>query len=65
MDKITQKFFIAFFHDHYFVDGILNKNFPYGKYPTDDEKQQSVSQFEQDILQAIKNKVFLAEFCKD
>ena len=56
--SIEKKFFIAFFHDHYFVDGILNKNFPYGKYPTDDEKQQIVSQFEQDILQAIKNKVF-------
>ena len=56
--SIEKKFFIAFFHDHYFVDGILNKNFPYGKYPTDDEKQQIISQFEQDILQAIKNKVF-------
>lgn len=52
---IEKSFYIAFFDDHYFVNGILNKNFPYGSYPSEKEKQQIVSQFKKDVLEEITN----------
>ena len=55
--KMEKAFYVRFFEDHYFVDGILNKNFPYGKYPTEDEKRQIVSQFKKDILEELKEKL--------
>ncbi len=55
--KMEKVFYVRFFDDHYFVDGILNKNFPYGKYPTEDEKRQIVSQFKKDILEELKEKL--------
>ncbi len=55
--KMEKAFYVRFFDDHYFVDGILNKNFPYGKYPTEDEKRQIVSQFKKDILEELKEKL--------
>ena len=51
---IEKDFYIRFFDDHYFVDGILNKNFAYGTYPTEKERQQIVSQFKEDILSKLK-----------
>ena len=54
---IEKSFYITFFDDHYFVDGILNKNFAYGSYPTEKEKSQIVSQFKQDILSELKEKL--------
>ena len=54
---IEKSFYITFFDDHYFVDGILNKNFAYGSYPTEKEKGQIVSQFKQDILSELKEKL--------
>lgn len=54
---IEKSFYIAFFDDHYFVNGILNKNFPYGSYPSEKEKQQIVSQFKKDILEEITSKM--------
>ena len=54
---ITKTFYITFFDDHYFVDGILNKNFPYGKYPSEEEKREIVSQFKKDILTTLKDKL--------
>ena len=54
---IDKKFYITFFDDHYFADGILNKNFPYGKYPTEEDKRQIVSQFKQYILNELKEKL--------
>lgn len=53
--KIEKEFYITFFDKHYFVDGILNKNFPYGKYPSEEERKEIVSQFKKDILTALKN----------
>lgn len=47
---INKEFYITFFDDHYFVDGILNKNFPYGKYPTEEERKKIVSQFKRSII---------------
>lgn len=55
--KIEKKFYISFFDDHYFVNGILNKNFPYGTYPTENEKGEIVSQFKQSILAELKDKL--------
>ncbi len=55
--EIKKQFYISFFDDHYFVDGILNKNFPYGTYPTEDEKSEIISQFKQSILTELKNKL--------
>ena len=55
--KIEKTFYITFFDDHYFVDGILNKNFAYGFYPTEAEKAEIVSQFKQDILKELKEKM--------
>ena len=55
--QIEKRFYITFFDDHYFVDGILNKNFPYGKYPTEEDKQKIVSQFKKDILDELKEKM--------
>ena len=54
---IEKSFYITFFDNHYFVDGILNKNFAYGSYPTEKEKGQIVSQFKQDILSELKEKL--------
>lgn len=51
---IEKDFYIRFFDDHYFVDGILNKNFAYGTYPTEKERQQIVSLFKEDILSKLK-----------
>ena len=51
--KIEKEFYITFFDKHYFVDGILNKNFPYGKYPSEEERKEIVSQFKKDILTAL------------
>jgi len=47
---IEKDFYIRFFDDYYFVDGILNKNFAYGTYPSEKERLQIVSQFKEDIL---------------
>ena len=55
--EIKKQFYISFFDDHYFVDGILNKNFPYGTYPTEEEKGEIVSQFKQSILAELKDKL--------
>ena len=55
--KIKKQFYITFFDDHYFVDGILNKDFPYGKYPTEAEKQDVISQFKEDILKELQEKL--------
>lgn len=55
--SLEKAFYVRFFDDHYFVDGILNKNFPYGKYPSEAEKQQIVLQFKKDILEEITNKM--------
>lgn len=55
--EINKTFHITFFEDHYFVDGILNKNFPYGKYPTEEDKKQLVSSFKQGILSELKEKM--------
>lgn len=54
---IEKAFYIRFFDDHYFVDGILNKNFAYGKYPTEEDKQKVISQFKKDILDELKEKM--------
>ncbi|MBQ0063752.1 MAG: Fic family protein [Prevotella sp.] len=55
--KMEKSFYISFFDDHYFVDGILNKNFPYGTYPSNDEKRQIVSQFKKEVLEVINKKM--------
>lgn len=55
--EIKRQFYISFFDDHYFVDGILNKNFPYGTYPTEEEKGEIISQFKQSILAELKDKL--------
>lgn len=52
--SIDKDFYIRFFNDHYFVDGILNKNFAYGTYPTEEERHHIVSQFKADILSKLK-----------
>lgn len=54
---IEKDFHITFFDNHYFIDGILNKNFPYGTYPSDEEKKHIVYQFKQDILIELKEKL--------
>ena len=55
--NITKTFYITFFEDHYFVDGILNKNFVYGNYPSEEEKREIVSQFKKDILTILKEEL--------
>jgi len=55
--EIEKSFYITFFDDHYFVNGILNKNFAYGSYPSENEKLQIISQFKKDVLTAIKEKM--------
>ncbi|MBR0492951.1 MAG: Fic family protein [Muribaculaceae bacterium] len=55
--EIKKQFYITFFDDHYFVDGILNKDFPYGKYPSEEEKQEIISQFKEDILKELQDKL--------
>ena len=55
--EIKKQFYITFFDDHYFVDGILNKDFPYGKYPSETEKQEIISQFKEDILKELQDKL--------
>lgn len=52
--SIEKEFYVRFFDDHYFVDGILNKNFAYGTYPTEKERQYIVSQFKEDILNKLQ-----------
>lgn len=54
---IGKSFYIAFFDDHYFVDGILNKNFAYGTYPTAEERKSITSKFKQDILKELREKL--------
>ena len=54
---IEKDFHITFFDEHYFIDGVLNKNFLYGTYPSDDEKKKIVSQFKQDMLSELKEKL--------
>ena len=55
--EIKKQFYISFFDDHYFVDGILNKDFPYGKYPSETEKIEVISQFKEDILKELQDKL--------
>lgn len=55
--EIKKHFYISFFDDHYFVDGILNKNFAYGKYPSEAEIKEVISQFKNDILKELKEKL--------
>lgn len=55
--RMEKTFYIRFFEDHYFIDGILNKNFPYGQYPTEADKQRIVSQFKSDILNELREKM--------
>lgn len=55
--EIKKQFYITFFDDHYFIDGILNKDFPYGKYPTEAEKQDVIAQFKEDILKELQEKL--------
>ena len=52
--EIDKDFYIRFFDDHYFVDGILNKNFAYGTYPTEKERNLIVKQFKEDLLSKLK-----------
>ena len=52
--SIEKEFYVRFFDDHYFVDGILKKNFAYGTYPTEKERQYIVSQFKEDILNKLQ-----------
>lgn len=51
---IDMHFYIRFFEDHYFVDGILNKNFAYSTYPSENERLQIVSQFKKEMLELLK-----------
>lgn len=55
--QMEKSFYITFFEDHYFINGILNKNFAYGKYPSENERQQIVSQFKNEVLKEIKEKM--------
>ena len=55
--KITKKFYISFFDDHYFVDGSMNKNFPYGKYPSEQDKALITSHFKEELLKELKDKL--------
>lgn len=55
--EINKQFYITFFDDHYFVDGILNKDFLYGNYPSEAEKQEVISQFKEDILKELQDKL--------
>ena len=55
--EIKKQFYITFFDDHYFVDDILNKDFPYGKYPSEAEKQEIISQFKEYILKELQDKL--------
>ena len=55
--EINKTFYITFFEDHYFVNGILNKNFAYGKYPTAEDRMRIISHFKQELLQELKDKL--------
>lgn len=55
--KIAKKFYISFFDDHYFVDGSMNKNFPYGKYPSEQDKALITSHFKEELLKELKDKL--------
>ena len=55
--KITKRFYISFFEDHYFVDGMKNKNFQYGKYPSEKEKALITSRFKEELLKELKDKL--------
>ena len=50
---IEKEFYVMFSDDHYFVNGVINQNFPYGKYPTEEQRKEIVSQFKKDILEAL------------
>ena len=54
---ISKQFFIVFFDDHYFVDGILNKSFAYGSYPSEIEKQEIIEQFKEEILNELRERL--------
>lgn len=55
--KLERAFYLTFFEDHYFVDGMLNRNFAYGTYPTSEEREELVSRFKQDLLKELKEKL--------
>lgn len=55
--ELERSFYVTFFDDHYFVDGMLNKNFPYGTYPTEEEREKLVSEFKQGLLEELKTKL--------
>ena len=54
---IDRQFYVIFYDDHYFVDGILNKNFPYGCYPSEQEKAEVVARFKDDLLETLKKEL--------
>lgn len=54
---IEKRFYIQFFEDHYFVDGIMNKNFAYGTYPAEQDKEQIAAHFKKEILKELKEKL--------
>ena len=54
---IERQFYVTFYDDHYFVDGILNKNFPYGCYPSEQEKAEVVALFKDDLLETLKKEL--------
>jgi Fic family protein len=55
--KIAKKFYISFFDDHYFVDGSMNQNFLYGKYPSEQDKESIISHFKEELLKELKDKL--------
>ncbi len=55
--NISKKFYISFFDDHYFVDGSMNKSFPYGKYPSEQDKALIISHFKEELLKELKDKL--------
>ncbi|MCI6822756.1 MAG: Fic family protein [Bacteroidales bacterium] len=54
---IERQFYVTFYGDHYFVDGILNKNFPYGCFPSEQEKAEVVARFKGDLLEKLKKEL--------
>ena len=54
---IDRQFYVIFYDDHYFVDGILNKNFPYGCYPSEQEKAEVIARFKDDLLETLKKEL--------
>jgi hypothetical protein len=39
------------------VDGIINKNFSYGKYPSEQDKASIISHFKEELLKELKDKL--------